>query len=194
MLRTARLPGVLRVAIGWSLVMLAHFIALTYLDAYLSSVGAPRSTTGVALALTGVGGIVGTLVIGRVSRRSLAPALIIAPAIVVLGFTALAAAGGAVWIILAGTTFWGAGVAATVVVHQQALLLTGARAPETATSIGVLLAQGGFAAGATVGGITIDTIGIGALPIVASASVLLSLVLAGTLAPTIRRAERARPT
>ena len=192
LVRTARLPGVLRVAIGWSLVMLAHFIALTYLDAYLADLGVPRSVTGVALALTGAGGIIGTLLIGRVTRRTLAPALLLAPSLVVLGFIVLASAGGAVGVILAGTTLWGAGVAATVVAYQQALLLTGARAPETATSIGVLLAQAGFAVGATIGGVTIETIGIRAIPLVAPAFVLVSIVIALTLLPTISRAERAR--
>jgi predicted MFS family arabinose efflux permease len=192
LVQTARLPGVLRVAIAWSLVMLAHFIALTYLDAYLADLGAPRYVTGIALALTGVGGVIGTLLIGRVSRRTLAPALIVAPSLVVLGFIVLAAGGGAVGLILVGTTLWGAGVAATVVVYQQALLVTGARAPETATSIGVLLAQAGFAVGATIGGLTIETIGLRAIPLVAPAFALLALVLALTLLPTVRRSEQAR--
>jgi MFS family permease len=40
--QTARLPGVLRVAIGWSLVMLAHFVVLTYIEGYFTNLGLAR--------------------------------------------------------------------------------------------------------------------------------------------------------
>lgn len=67
-------------------------------------------------------------------------------------------------------------MSATVVVYQQALLLTGHRAPESATSIGVLLAQAGFAAGSTVGGATIALSGVATIPIVAIAFVVGSII------------------
>lgn len=192
-LQTARLPGVLRVAVGWSLVMLAHFVVLTYIDAYLQDLGAPRYLTSLTLLVIGVGGIVGTLAIGVVSARSAAAALLVAPVLVALGFVVLLLGGEHLVAALAGVLLWGVGVSAVVVVYQKALLLTGARAPESATSIGVLLAQSGFAAGATIGGITLSTVGLRAVPLVALLFVLASILIAVTLRPAIAHAESLAP-
>ncbi|MDQ1579372.1 MAG: hypothetical protein QOD05_147 [Microbacteriaceae bacterium] len=190
-LQTMRLPGVLRVAIGWSFVMLAHFVVLTYIDAYLAELGFPRVITSVTLFLIGVGGIVGTLFIGQISRRSVYAAMIVAPVMVAVGFAIILISGRSLPAVLVGAGLWGIGIAAVVVIYQQAILLTGRRAPETATSVGVVLAQAGFAAGATVGGITIDTLGVNTIPIVAAIFVVASIVIATTLHQIIRRSNHA---
>ncbi|MFJ4295668.1 MFS transporter [Curtobacterium sp. NPDC089689] len=185
LVRTIRLPGVMRVAIAWSLTMLAHFVVLTYIDAYLQDYGIPSYVTSIALAVSGVGGIIGTIAIGRLSTRSFYAALLSAPAAVAVGLVLVIVGQENLPVILTGVAIWGAGLAATVVVYQQGLLVVGAKAPETATSIGVLLAQLGFAAGSTVGGITINLIGIRAVPGVAmvfvAASILLTLLLKRTV-------------
>lgn len=66
-------------------------------------------------------------------------------------------------------------------VYQQALLIAGEKAPETATSFGVVLAQAGFAAGASIGGLTINLVGIAAIPVVAVIFVLGSAAIAISL-------------
>lgn len=185
--QAARLPGVLRVAIAWALVMLAHFVVLTYIDAYLDHLGAPRYLTSLALVVIGAGGIIGTLLIGQIASRSLFAALVTAPVTVAAGIVVLFAGAGNVIVALTGVALWGVGLAAAVVVYQQAILLTGARAPERATSIGVLLAQAGFAAGATVGGLSINAFGIEALPLIALVFVIASIAIATTLRPVLRR-------
>lgn len=58
------------------------------------------------------------------------------------------------------------------------------RSPQTATSIGVLLAQAGFAAGATVGGVTLDSFGVATIPLVGLAFVVGSIIIATTLRNT----------
>jgi predicted MFS family arabinose efflux permease len=191
--QTARLPGVLRVAIGWALVMLAHFIVLTYIDAYLEDLGIPKYITSVTLFLIGASGLVGTILIGRLSSRSVYAALVAAPITVAVGFAVLFLSGGNLVIVLIAVTLWGFGIAAAVVVYQQAILLTGRRAPETATSIGVLLAQAGFAAGATVGGATLDSFGVATIPLAAIAFVAGSIIIATTLRNTIRNATAQAP-
>lgn len=190
-LEAIRLPGVFRVALAWALVMLAHFVVLTYIDAYLLDLGAPEFITSITLFLIGIGGLIGTLLIGQVSRRSVYAAIVVAPITVAAGFVIMlvGASAGSVPVVLIGVGLWGIGIAASVVIYQQAILVTGRRAPETATSVGVLLAQAGFAAGATVGGITITVTNISAVPIVALAFVTVSIILAITLRPTIRRSE-----
>jgi predicted MFS family arabinose efflux permease len=189
--QTAREPGVLRVAIGWSLVMLAHFVVLTYIEAYLANLGLPRYVSSITLFLLGVGGIGGTLFIGRISSRSVFAALVVAPSVVAAGLAVLFLGGSNLTVVLIGITLWGIGMAATVVVYQQAVLRTGHRAPETATSIGVLLAQAGFAAGSTVGGATIAVLGVGTIPVVALAFVAGSIAIATTLRRTVDRADQA---
>jgi DHA1 family inner membrane transport protein len=186
---TAREPGVLRVAIGWSLVMLAHFVVLTYIEAYLTSLGLPTYVTSLTLFLLGVGGIVGTLFIGQISSRSVSAALIVAPCMVAAGLVVLLLGGSYLAVVLVGIALWGVGMASTVVVYQQAVLVTGHRAPETATSIGVLLAQAGFAAGATVGGGTITAFGVAAIPLVALAFVIGSIIIATTLRRLVNQAS-----
>ena len=188
LIQTARLPGVMRVASGWALVMLAHFVVLTYIDAFLEDLGVPKYVTGVALFLMGASGLVGTILIGRVSSRSAYAALLSAPVTVAVGFVVLFFSGGNLAVVLIAVALWGLGVAAAVVVYQQAVLLTGRRAPETATSIGVLLAQAGFAVGATVGGVTLDSFGVATIPLVALAFVVGSIIIATTLRNTMRNA------
>lgn len=188
-LAAARLSGVLPLAGAWAFVMLAHFVVLTYIDAYLIELGAPETVTSITLALIGVGGIVGTLLIGQVSKRSVTIALVAAPATVAIGFGIVAVGGASLTVALAGVGVWGIGVAASVVVYQQALLITGRRAPETATSVGVVLTQAGFAAGATIGGVAIETIGIASIPVVALVFVAAAVVIALTLRPTVKQAE-----
>jgi predicted MFS family arabinose efflux permease len=57
----------------------------------------------------------------------------------------------------------------------------------------VLLAQAGFAAGATVGGVTLDSFGVAAIPLAASAFVVGSIIIATTLRNTIRNATSQAP-
>lgn len=133
----AQEPGVLRVAFGWSLVMLAHFVVLTYIEPYLAALGLAPDVTSISLSLIGVGGIVGTLPVGRFSRRFVFAALAVSPGVAAAGFTVLLLRNPKLAVVLTGVGLWGIGLAATVVVYQQAILVTGHKAPKTATSVGV---------------------------------------------------------
>jgi predicted MFS family arabinose efflux permease len=184
--QTVRLPGVFRVAMGWALVMLANFIVLTYIDAYLDDVGMPSYVTGITLFIMGISGLIGVILIGQVSARSIYAALVASPVIVALGFVVLFFSHGNLALIFVGVGLSGLGIAAAVVVYQQTILLTGRRAPETATSIAVVLVQAGFAAGATIGGVTLDLLGVATIPLVALAFTIGSIIIAVTLRHTIR--------
>ena len=189
LIQTARLPGVLCVAVGWSFVMLAHFVVLTYIEAYLKSLGLATYVTSISLFLIGLGGILGTLFISRISNRSVFAALVAAPSLVAAGFAIIFLVGSNLVVVLIAIALWGIGLAATVVIYQQTILLTGRKAPETATSIGVLLAQAGFAAGSTVGGATITFLGVAAIPLVALAFVIGSIIIATSLRRIINQAS-----
>ena len=184
-----RIPGLLRVAGGWSLLMAGHFAFLTYIDAYLEDLGVPAFVTSIALFVLGAGGIIGIALIARFAQRSLLATLIAAPAVVAGSFLILALNNPALPVVLGAIALWGVGFSATIMVYQQAVLQVGHKAQETATSIGVLLAQMGFAVGATLGGIAVETIGINMLPLIASIFVLVTVVLAATLRSTIHAAQ-----
>ncbi|MEY9775061.1 hypothetical protein [Arthrobacter sp. MW3 TE3886] len=66
--------------------MPAHFVVLTYIDAYLEDLGVPKYVTSVTLFLIGASGLVGTILIGRLSSRSVYAALLAASITVVVGF------------------------------------------------------------------------------------------------------------
>jgi len=116
-------------------------------------------------------------------------ALVAAPSLVAAGFAILFLVGSNLVVVLIAIALWGIGLAATVVIYQQTILLTGRKAPETATSIGVLLAQAGFAAGSTVGGATITFLGVAAIPLVALAFVIGSIIIATSLRRIINQAS-----
>jgi predicted MFS family arabinose efflux permease len=116
-------------------------------------------------------------------------ALVAAPVTVAAAFAVLFVSGSSLVIVLGAVALWGIGISATVVIYQQTILITGRRAPETATSIGVVLAQAGFAAGATVGGVALDNFGVGTVPLVALLFVLGSIVIATSLRHAVRHAS-----
>jgi predicted MFS family arabinose efflux permease len=190
LLQALRIPALLGVCVAWALLMIGHFTVLTYIDAYLKHVGAPEFVTGISLALLGVGGVVGVLAFGQVLKRSVVAGLLAGPVCVLIPFAMFALSGGALAVDLVAIAVWGAGFCGTVVAYQHAILVVGRRAPETATSIGVLLAQSGFAIGANAGGVAVDLLGIAAIPLVAAVFVLGAIALAATLGRTVRTAER----
>ena len=67
----------------------------------------------------------GTLLIGHISSRSVSAALVAGPSVVAAGFVILLLGGTHLSVVLTGCALWGIGMAATVVVYQQAILLTG---------------------------------------------------------------------
>lgn len=189
LLQAARLPGVVRVCLAWALLMLGHFVVLTYIDAYLEDLGISAYVTSLSLFVLGAGGILGIIGIGRISARSKHAALVVAPLAVALALGLLATGTDALPIVLAAVLVWGIGFSGTILIAQQTILLLGRRAPETAMSIGILLAQLGFALGATIGGLTVSHLSVARVPLVAVVFVIGAIVLSASLRSTVRRAE-----
>lgn len=187
--QAVRLPGVVRVSLAWALLMLGHFVVLTYIDAYLRELGVSAYVTSISLLVLGAGGIIGITLIGRLSKRSNYAALVVAPAAVAIALALIATGVSSLPVLLALIGLWGLGFSGTIFISQKALLLLGRKAPETATSIGILLAQFGFALGATVGGFVVSSIGLGFIPLVASAFVVAAVVVAASLRGVVGRAE-----
>jgi predicted MFS family arabinose efflux permease len=181
LLDAARLPGVVRVCVFWALLMLGHFVVLTYIDGYFKQLGIPAFVTSLSLFLLGAGGILGVIIIGKVSKRSVPAALVVAPAAVVVALGVLATGTSSLPVVLVAMAIWGIGFSGTILVAQQTILLLGRRAPETSMSIGILLAQVGFALGATIGGLAVTYLSITTIPLVAIVFVLGAVAVAISL-------------
>lgn len=164
--RAAMLPGAMRVCIAWALVMLGHFAMLTYIAPYLERLGVGDGIVSVSLFVLGAAGIVGVWIGGRVGQHSLIAGLIGSPVLIAVAFIALLVAPSSIPIIVVILVVWGMGFSGTVLLYQQAVLATGRRAPETVTSISVVLSQLGIALGATAGGIGVEVFGVRWLPLI----------------------------
>lgn len=190
----ARLPGVVRVCIAWALLMLGHFVVLTYIDAYFKELGIPSYVTSLSLFILGAGGILGIVLIGQISKRSMSVALVVAPAAVVVALGMLATGTSSLPVVLTAMAIWGVGFSGTILIAQQTILLLGRRAPETSMSIGILLAQAGFALGATIGGLAVTYLGITTIPFVAIIFVLGAVAVALSLRSTVNSSGQGRET
>ncbi|MFC9838444.1 MFS transporter [Rhodococcus sp. NPDC127530] len=175
--KAAMLPGALRVCVAWALIMLGHFAVLTYIAPYLERLGVGAGITGLSLFILGGAGIIGVTLAGRLGQRSLITGLIAAPALIAVSFLVLLLTPPALPVVLIVLVFWGMGFSGTVMLYQQAVLATGRRAPETVTSISVVLSQLGIALGATVGGIGVEAFGVQWLPLIGLAFAAGALLL-----------------
>lgn len=190
--KAVRLPGVFRVCVAWSLLMVGHFVVLTYIDAYLGRLGLPAYATGLSLFVLGIGGMIGVTLVGQISQRSYSIALVVAPSAVAVALGVIATGVSSLPAVAALIALWGFGFSGTILISQQTLLLLGRRAPETAMSVGILLAQLGFALGATVGGLVVSYLGLDLIPVVAVVFVLAAVITAVSLRGVVHRAERDR--
>ncbi len=193
-LNALRLPGVLRIGVAWALVMLGHLGVITYIDPYLVALGAPALVVSGALFVFGTAGLVGVWVASRIARKSLTGALIAMPSIMAVALIAMAFRITDLGAILALLAVWGVGFAGVVLAYQQSLLHVGHRAPETVTSIGVVLCQAGMAAGAALGGIVVAAAGVTAIPMLGVAAVAAALLLLIGVGAVIRRASAQQET
>lgn len=191
-LRALRLPGVLRIGVAWALVMLAYLGVITYIDPYLVALGAPPLVVSGALFVFGTAGLIGVWLATRIAARSLIGALIAMPSIMGVALIAMAFGITNIGVVLALLAVWGIGFAGVVLVYQQSLLHVGYRAPETVTSIGVVLCQAGMAAGAALGGVVVSAAGVTAVPLIGVAAVVVALLLLIGFGAVIRRATAAQ--
>lgn len=192
LLATARIPGVLRICLAWTTVMVAYMAVITYIDPYLEDLGAPPTVTSLSLLIFGLSGFVGVLIAGRLAARTLISAMLATPAAIAVALLLLSVGISAVPMVLVLLGIFGAGFSGAVLVFQQALLTAGHRAPEQATGIGVVLLQGGMALGSTLGGIAVDVFNVGAVPAVGLVFALFTFLLLVGMPRVIRRAEADR--
>lgn len=192
LLQAVRQPGVLRIGVGWMLLMLGYMAVITYIDPYLAALGAPRLLTSLSLFAFGSGGIVGVWLGGRIATRSRLAALGAMPLIMVVSLVLMALGIASVPIILLLLFAWGVGFAGLVMVWQQTLLLVGFRSPEKSMGVGVVLTQAGMAAGSLLGGFVLDHLGAVVVPLAGAVVAVAAISLLVGVRPVLAAAEAGR--
>ncbi|MGM7699076.1 MFS transporter [Microbacterium sp. A84] len=177
---TFRRPGVGLGLVGHMFVVLGHFLAYTYIRLALERMpDIDAGTIVLLLALFGVGGLIGNIVIGLVVDRSFAFFAVLAPVVIAV------AVGGA--ILLAGSVLaigvvvfvWGFFFASWLIVVNT---WVGHRMPDRLEAGGSLVVVGFQAAimiAAGLGGLLVDNVGIELVYVLGAAALLVGAALFG---------------
>jgi len=176
-LRAIRVPGVASVALVGPLLLLANFAMLTYLAPFVVYSGLPPTLVGAVLSWFGIAGLVGVLTAGATADRRGRHSMITFVACWIASLVLLAIAPPWPVLVLILIAVWGASTAAASVHNQTALVRASGNHKDAATTMTVVLTQGGVALGAVLGGVAIDTVGLHLLPIVAAIPASIALVI-----------------
>lgn len=184
--RDPSVPAVLRVAVVGALLLVAHFMAFTFIAPILTGPGGlPRESVSLALLVFGVAGAVGLALAPALSRRLPAGSLAGTGAVTGIALLAVPAAGGAVVAELAAVAAWGLDVGALPVVFQTRLLaLASPSFRPVAGAVIVVAFNLGVAVGAAGGGLLHGHLGAAPLPLLAAAVALLTAAALAT--PAVR--------
>lgn len=145
-----------------ALIMMANFLAFTYIAPFLEQVtGFETSWIGGLLLAYGAAGLVGNFGIAPIMARRYRPTLFVTMIVLIASLAALGIAGTNHGLVLVLLLIWGAAYTALPVLMQTwvfkaAVHLNG---PEAPSSLYVSAYNGAIAAGALVGGVIVDHAG-----------------------------------
>jgi DHA1 family purine ribonucleoside efflux pump-like MFS transporter len=180
LLATARRPVVALGVVAIVLLAGGHFMAFTFVRAAFAAVeGLTPGLLALLLAVYGIASFAGNLAAGPLADRALTGLVIAAPVAVGIGTVLLALDGGRAVVAVVAIAIWGLGFGAVPTTVQT---WTARMAPdrlESASGLVVTAFQIAITAGAAIGGLLIDGIGVrGTLTGAGVAAVLGGLVLA----------------
>lgn len=160
-----------------ALVFTAMFTAYTYLAETLEQLAAvPAGEVGWWLMGFGVVGMLGNGLAGRIVDRSPLRATLLLLAMLALGMGAVTPLLGTAWLLGGALVLWGIAYTALFPVCQVRVMQAGAKAQALAGTLNVSAANAGIAAGAALGGATIQVLGLGALGYVACGFAALAMI------------------
>jgi len=145
-----------------ALIMMANFLAFTYIAPFLEDVtGFETSWIGGLLLAYGAAGLVGNFGIAPVMARGYRPALFATMIVLLASLAALSLAGTNHGLVIALLLIWGAAYTALPVLMQTWVFKSAAHlnGPEAPSSLYVSAYNGAIAAGALVGGLIVDHTG-----------------------------------
>lgn len=184
LLDTVRRPGIALGVVGHVLVVLGHFLAYTYIRLALDRVqmdGTPidAGTVILLLAVFGVGGLVGNLVIGVVIDRTYRLFAVVSPLVIALMVLLVILGSASPWTIGAVAFVWGFFFASWLLIVNT---WVGHRMPdrlEAGGSVVVVGFQAAIMIAAGVGGALVDGVGIEVVYVAGAVALAVGAVLFG---------------
>lgn len=179
-------PGVKAVAIGWPLMLMAHFALFTYIAPFLREVRLPDFSIPLSISVLGVAGLVGIWIAGITVDSRPRRWLLLTIAGVVVSMLLLPLVGSllpalALPVALVLMLVWGTGIGAMGIYNQSAILRAGGEYKDAANGLTVLTIQVGIMIGAMFGAAALTFAGPLLVPVAAAipAAVAFVLVLVG---------------
>jgi len=172
--RTPGVRPVLFVILAW---MLAHNILYTYIAPFLVRAHMTESVDAVLLVF-GLAAIAGIWVTGALIDRWLRALVLASLAVFALASAALALDGTLPWVVYFAVAAWGSTFGGAATLLQTASADAAGEGADTAQSMIVTVWNGAIAGGGLIGGILLDTSGVGAMAWVLLALVMIGLIVA----------------
>jgi predicted MFS family arabinose efflux permease len=185
-------PGVKIVAIGWPLMLMAHFALFTYIAPFLREVRLPDFSIPLSISVLGVAGLVGIWIAGITVDSRPRRWHLITVAGVVLSLLLLPLVGTALPGLALGSLsgedlalpaalilmfVWGTGIGAMGIYNQSAILRAGGEYRDAANGLTVLTIQVGITIGAMFGAAALTFAGPALIPAAAAIPAVVGLVL-----------------
>jgi predicted MFS family arabinose efflux permease len=169
-----------------ALIMMANFLAFTYIAPFLEQItGFEVSWIGGLLLAYGAAGLVGNCGIGPIMAHGYRPTLFVTMILLIASLAALSVAGTNHGFVIALLLIWGAAYTALPVLMQTWVFKAAAHlnGPEAPSSLYVSAYNGAIAAGALAGGVIVDHAGPWVIMPISAVIGLPALVIALKHAP-----------
>ncbi|EPY5520681.1 MFS transporter [Klebsiella aerogenes] len=159
----------------------AHFAAFTYLEPLLTQTrGIPTSTISALLLMSGLSGLLGNLIAGKLIDRHIrllimTSLLLSAGALGMLGMKSLSSL--PLWFTAVLLGIWGAGMAIVFVGLQTWLLQSAGEATQPASALYVAIFNAAIGTGALVGGLVSARFGLSSLALLAAVAMICGMAL-----------------
>ncbi|WP_375134915.1 MFS transporter [Arthrobacter sp. HMWF013] len=175
-------PGVKVVAIGWPLMLMAHFALFTYIAPFLREAKLPDFSIPLSISVLGVAGLVGIWIAGitvdsRPRRWLLITIAGVVVSMILLPLAGVALPGVALAVTLVLMFIWGTGIGAMGIYNQSAILRAGGEYRDAANGLTVLTIQIGIMIGAMFGAAALTFAGPLLVPVAAAIPAVLALVI-----------------
>ncbi|SIO08749.1 MFS transporter [Agromyces cerinus] len=180
-----RMPGLVAVLATTGLFVLAHNLAYTYIAPITVASGIDRHLD-LALLVFGVPAVIGVIVAGALVDRRMRSMVLVATALLGLAMIAIGLFAAQPVVVYVALAAWGIAYGSAPTLLQAAPARIAGDAADVAQSMVVATWNGAIAAGAFLGGIALDTMGVEALPWLALALLAAAAVIAATARAAFR--------
>jgi predicted MFS family arabinose efflux permease len=185
-------PGVKTIAVGWPLMLMAHFALFTYIAPFLREVRLPDFSIPLSISILGVAGLVGIWIAGitvdskprrwhLITVAGVVVSLLLLPLVgtALSGFAPGGVAGAdlALPAALLLMFVWGIGIGAMGIYNQSAILRAGGEYRDAANGLTVLTIQVGITIGAMFGAAALTVAGPALIPVAAAIPAAIAFVL-----------------